>query len=135
VITLNGFIAWQKTIDLHVEFFIAYLHDERCTKIDQVSVSNIGKQRIRKTFRVLLQQLIKLCLPKKINKALQLFGRLNPVVIIFKMIDMKEFDVLQWLTLYAKDNLTVLYKKIFYISGIYFLTILHSKPSIRNFAP
>lgn len=99
VITFNGPVAGQKTIGLHIEFLICNLHDERCSQVDEVSIPDIGEQGIRKSFRILLQQFIKFCLPEKINKALQLFGRLNAVVIIFKMINMKEFNVLQWLTL------------------------------------
>ena len=68
MITFNGFIAGQKAIGFHVEFFLSYLHDKRRTQVDEVSVANIRKQRIRKTIWVLLQQLIKFCLPKKINK-------------------------------------------------------------------
>ena len=99
MITFNGPVAGQKTIGLHIEFLIGNLHDERCSQVDEVSIPDIGEQGIRKTFWILLQQFVKFCLPEKINKAFQFFCRLNTVVIIFKMINMKEFDVLQWLTL------------------------------------
>ena len=53
---------------------------------------------------MLPQQVIKFCFPKKIDIGQQSGQGLYPVVIVFKMIGMEKFDVLQRIDLEYKDK-------------------------------
>ena len=99
MITFDGPVAGQKSIGLHIELLISYLHHKGRTQVNEVGIPDIGEQCIRKTMGVLLQQLIKTGLPEKVDEAFQSGQGFYPVVIIFKMINMKKLDVLQGRTL------------------------------------
>ena len=102
--TFDGLVAWKKTIGFHRKFFCTYLHGKSGTQVKYIGVANIGKKKVGKTIWIFIPKMIKFCLPVKINKVLQCAGWFNPVIIEFKMIPVKKFDVLHYFYLIREGN-------------------------------
>jgi hypothetical protein len=87
-------VSRKEAIRFNRKFFIIDLHYERGTQVDDISISNVGKLRVGKTFRILRPQVIKFCFPEKIDQMAQWRARRYPVIVILEMIGMKKFNVL-----------------------------------------
>src|SRR5688572_6208973 len=94
--TFDCIVPGKKSVGLHVEFLIHDLHHEGGAEIDDVGITNIGELCIGEAFWMLLPQMIKSCFPEEVDKGTQGSRWRYPVVIVFKMIGMEEFDVLHW---------------------------------------
>src|SRR5690348_11623422 len=90
----HAFVPRQKTIRTHFERFLSKLHNEGRAQVDQVSVANVWKKGIGKTFRILLVKWIKIRLPEKIYEVGKRALRTPAVIAVFKMIPVKKFHML-----------------------------------------
>jgi hypothetical protein len=66
--TDHALVPGKKTIRSHLKRFIAKLHDKGCTQVDQVSISHIREKCIGESSGILFIELVKICLPEKIDK-------------------------------------------------------------------
>lgn len=64
----HGLVPRQKAVIFDIIFVVFQLHYARRSKVDQIRVTDVGKQRIGKAIRVLNKEFVKIRLPKKINE-------------------------------------------------------------------
>ena len=93
--TFNRMITRQEPIRAHSLLLLFYLHGEGSAQVNQVSVTQVWKLRIRKSFRVFLPQRFKPRFPEKIDQRGKRRGRRYAMIVVFKMVVMEEFDVPQ----------------------------------------
>ena len=62
------FMARKETVGLHFKRLVLELHNERRSEVDEVSISDVWKKCVRKSFGILVIQLIEIGFPEKINE-------------------------------------------------------------------
>ena len=94
VVADHVLVAGQKAIGLNIEAFLFQLHHTGCAQVDQVGIPGIGEQGIGESFGVAAPEGVKVRLPKEINELRKRLFCLLAVVPVFKVIGMKEFNML-----------------------------------------
>jgi hypothetical protein len=93
VVAFNSLVPRQKAIISHVDFLVIQPHNEGCTEVNDIRITDVRKQGVRKTGGIFIPQLVKIGFPEKIYERRQ--GRCGgrTMIIVLEMIGMKEFNV------------------------------------------
>ena len=88
------FVPRQKTIALHFKFFFFELHHEGRSQVDEVGITDVGKQRIRKTFGIFFEQFLKIRFPEKVDEFGKRFLCFLAMIAELEMVSMEKLYVL-----------------------------------------
>src|SRR5215203_2933912 len=84
----------QESIAFHFKAFVVQLHNKGRSQVNEESIADVGKKRIRKAFGIGVPKRVEVRFPEKINEMRKRRRRRYSVVAVLKMFLMKEFYVL-----------------------------------------
>ena len=115
--TLQVIWPGEKAICFHFKLLLIYLHYEGRAQVNEVGVTDMRKENVGKPSWINFPKMVKPGFPDIVNILTQISRRSHPVVVIFKMIAIEEFDVLHRMKFVVKIKNGQAWKPLIFING------------------